>query len=246
MKIHTLVTSLLLGATVALPSFQATAEPVQKEELGELVREYLIENPSIIQEVMVAYQKQAQDEGLKLQRMAVKDHKNLIYGQEIDPKTGKGGITIVEFFDYNCSACKYMFKSLDTLVQDDNVDVNIIFKEFPIFGEESEKLARLGLALNTLAPETYYAFHKKMMLHGGKLDVATAFDYATELGISRDDLEKELAKPKYSEALLTMKDLGNKLAVRGTPFLIIGDEPVPHAVEETDLRARVKAAANIK
>ncbi len=246
MQIRTLATSLLFSSAVALASFQAAAEPVQKEELGELVREYLIANPSIIQEVMVAYQKQAQDEGLKLQRMAVKDHKNLIFGQEIDPKEGKSGVTIVEFFDYNCSACKYMFKSLDALVQDDNVDVNIIFKEFPIFGEESEKLARLGLALNALAPEKYYEFHKKMMLHGGKIDVATAFDYAKEVGVSRDALEKELAKPKYNEALATVKDLGNKLAVRGTPFLVIGDEPVPHAVEESDLRKRVEEAAKAK
>jgi protein-disulfide isomerase len=243
MRFSSLALSLLISSTVA---FQASAEPVQKEELGELVREYLIKNPTVIQEVMMAYQKQAQDEGLKLQRMAINDHKSLIYGQAIDPKLGKDGATIVEFFDYNCSACKYMFKSLDAVLQDKNTKVNIIFKEFPIFGEESKKLARMGLAINTLAPEKYYEFHKAMMLHEGKLDVATAFDYAEKIGFSRDALEKELAKESYNKALDVVADLGNKLSVRGTPFLIINDEPVPHAVDEAELRKYIAKATEPK
>lgn len=239
---------LLLALAVFLNCYNVSAESSQnvvtKNELGELIREYLVNNPEVIIESMTAYQTKQQEAGTKAARDAINANKDSIYHKKTDPFVGdkNASVIIVEFFDYNCSACKYMFKSLDALVKEGLKDTKIVFKEFPIFGETSQKLAKIGLALYAVAPDKYYDFHAKMMAHKGTSDVETAYAYAKEVGVSQQKLEAELSSGNYATLQEEAASLGETLQIRGTPFLIIGEEPVPHAIDETELREFVEKA----
>lgn len=234
---HLLATTLLFSASVFSPAFASDKTPITRDELGGLVKEYLNKNPEVIVESVAIYQKNMQEAGVKEAVKAIAQNKDAIYNNPAIPTVGNkdAKVTIVEFFDYNCSACKYMFNTIDKVVKGNNKDVRFIFMEYPIFGEKSEKISTVGLAVYALSPAKYYEFHSHMMLHKGSLSKEDAKNYAEAVGIKKEELEKEIAKPKYEQLHKDNKILGAKLKVGGTPFLIIGDEPVPHALDEAGM-----------
>jgi protein-disulfide isomerase len=236
------LTTILAGATLG----SAMAENVTKEELGGLIRAYLLENPKVVIEAVESLQKQEAAKEMELTKVAVKANQAAIYENKAHGKIGEDSakVKIVEFFDYNCSACKYMFKPIDALRNAGLKNVQVIFVEYPIFGETSKVLARIALAVNQVAPLKYYEFHGKMMNHKAKIEAADAYKYAEEVGIKKSDLEKELQNPKYNTMLAANEKLGTDLKLRGTPFLIIGDEPIPSALDEAGLQDYINKAKN--
>jgi protein-disulfide isomerase len=231
-----------------LTSHIATAQPVEKEELGGLIKEYLRENPEVIIDSVELYQKKMQAESMEKSKTAISSQMKAIYDNPNHARIGKkdAPVTIVEFFDYNCSACKYMFSPLDKLEKAGLKDVQVIFVEYPIFGEKSENLSKIALAVHTLEPNKYYEFHGKMMTHKGNVSPDQAYGFAKEIGVDREKIEKELTQPRYNEILKENAALGDTLQIRGTPFMIIGGEPVPHALDDKALAEYITNAKATK
>ena len=69
--------------------------------------------------------------------------------QKNDPMAGnpRGSVTVVEFFDYQCSYCGSMTPTIAAILRQ-NPDVRFVFKEYPIRGPESELASRAALAAN--------------------------------------------------------------------------------------------------
>ena len=247
-KVHMKMLATCIAALIACGGANAaniTKEGyVTKEEFGGMVRNYLLENPRVIIDAVEKIQKEEMAKEMSGTKEAIKANYKAIYDNPnhgtIGDKSAK--VAIVEFFDYNCSACKFMFKPLDALRQAGLKDIRIIFVEYPIFGDESKALARIALAVNQLIPAKYYEFHGKMMEHKGKIDANVAYSYAESVGLKRADLQKELANEKYSKILADNAKIGEALKLRGTPFLIIGDEPVPSALDEAGLQEYINKA----
>jgi protein-disulfide isomerase len=235
-------------STVLVSAFinSAVAENVTKEELGGLIRQYLLDNPKVVIEAVENFQRQETQKEMEGVKSLIKANSAAIYANKTHGSIGDASakVKIVEFFDYNCSACKYMFNSIDGLFKGGLKDVQVIFVEYPIFGESSKALSRIALAVNQLAPAKYFEFHSKMMKHKAKIEAADAYKYADEVGIKKEAIEKELQNPKYNEMLAANEKLGIDLKLRGTPFLIVGDEPIPSAVDESGLRDLVNKAKN--
>src|SRR6185295_1294162 len=70
-----------------------------------------------------------------------------LLNEKNDPVAGnkKGNITIVEFFDYQCSHCSNMTPVLQKIIKQ-NPNVRVVYKEYPIRGMISEYAARAALA----------------------------------------------------------------------------------------------------
>ena len=81
-----------------------------------------------------------------------------------------------------------------------------------------------------------------MMSHKGTITVDQAYTYADKVGLKREAIEKELSDEKYEALRKANVELGAKLKVTGTPFLIIGDEPIPHALDDAGLKEYIAKA----
>jgi protein-disulfide isomerase len=240
----------LLSLTLVAPLqavHAADSDAVTKGELGGLVRDYLVKNPEVIVEAVAEYQKGMQQKGVEESKKAVSANKQAIYDNPFIPSVGdkNAKVAVVEFFDYNCSACKFAFKAIDAAMKGDHKDVRFIFMEYPIFGEQSVKIAKIGLSVYALAPEKYYDFHSHMMEHKGSVTVEEALAYGDKIGVKRADIEKEMSKPKYEEIHKANADLGDKLKISGTPFMIIGEEIVPHALDAAGLNDYIAKAKTV-
>ena len=76
----------------------------QRNEIGTIVREYLLNNPELLREVLQELEKKETAEETANAKVALKDNADQIFRSSLDLVAGnpKGKVTMVEFFDYNC------------------------------------------------------------------------------------------------------------------------------------------------
>lgn len=199
----------------------------QKKEIGEIVREYLLQNPQLffeIQEKLDEYHIEQTNQHIAI---AIDELKDEIFNAENQAIMGNPNATVkvVEFFDYNCIYCKLSLANLETLVKQDN-DVKIILKEFPVFGEESIAAAKISSAVNRMHPKKYAQFHTKLLKIEGKKNTESAIKIAKEMGINIDKLLNQADKQEIIDELEKNRQIAQELAINATPAFIIGNEVV--------------------
>lgn len=239
------VTSFFAGAAISAAVLAAGTAPaggaINKEEVEKIVHAYILEHPDVIVDSVKKWQEGQSSRQTAAAKEVIKDKHDAIFNDDIDGYAGnpKGDVTVVEFFDYNCPACKMMFKGLDELVKKDK-NVKIIFKEMPIFGEQSNKNSSVGIAVAKLAPEKYLAFHEGMMAHEGRITPEAAIAIAVGLGLKESDIKEEMEKDYVAKQIQQNHLLADELGVRGTPALIIGDELIPSAIDYNTLKTQIE------
>jgi len=231
-------------AAMALPS-SASAEMTADEarDIEEIVENYILDNPDIIERALLKLQEQRQAQEKAKQAEAIVSLRDTIYDSEHQAVVGnpEGTVTIVEFFDYNCSYCRRAVGDMLALMES-NPDLRVVLKEFPILSEESTEAARIGVAIKDTAPERYLEFHHEMFTRGGVANEAKALAIADELGLDTRALKKAAAQPSVDENIEEVRSLALALGVNGTPSYVIGDETVAGAVGFDQLQERIVEA----
>ena len=241
MKPTSLFLATLLAATPAFSATSPTA-PVTHAEFEKMVHDYLVEHPEVIVEAVESMQKREEKKAGEKASQAVKTNQAEIYDGKDTPSYGDKAtaeVTIVEFFDYNCGVCKNMFGALDKLAKDPTAKVRVLFKEFPIFGQPSEELAKIALAVNRLAPSKYYEFHSALMRLPGHADNDMIVSLLKSLGLDPVKVKEIAARPDIAAVIDKNHEIGEQLGIKGTPTLIIGDEVVPHALSFKEMIIKI-------
>ncbi|MBA3662436.1 MAG: DsbA family protein [Gammaproteobacteria bacterium] len=146
---------------------------------------------------------------------------NTLFRQAHDPVGGnpRGKITVVEFFDYQCSHCTVMGNVLATIIRN-NPNVRVVFKEFPIRGEGSELAARAALAANKQGK--YNRFNHALLNANQDLTESVIFQIAKSNGINVGRLKKDMDSPAITSILKANANLAQALKITGTPAFFIG------------------------
>jgi protein-disulfide isomerase len=253
MKYAQLIIGLFAGTALGGAVIASTGQKIgvsgtaDAESIKTIVREVIMAEPQLLIDSLQKHQMTAQAREREGQNALLKDKEiqERLYNDPnaafVGPKDADAKRTIVEFFDYNCGACKNVFAEIDAIVQNDK-DVRVIFHEYPIFGPVSEANSKLGLAVWKHYPEKYYEFHKRMMTHQGRVDEKLALTFAKDLEMDAAKLSAEAATPEMNKILESYRELGMRLSIQGTPTLIIGDELIPHGMSRADMEAKLGGA----
>lgn len=202
------------------------------------VREYILAHPEIIEEAMTKLDEKKQLAAAEVLSKRIDTHRAAL---ERDPRdfviNPNGKLTVVEFFDYRCSFCKLAEPELAKIIKA-NPDVRFVFKEFVIFGPESEAAARA--AIGARAQGKYYDLHQRFM--GEKaLSVASLPRLMTTSGVDIAAATKAGSQDAVTKQLADAKVLAQQLGVQGTPAFFVGDVVIPGADMEA-LTAAIAAA----
>lgn len=141
----------------------------------------------------------------------------------------KAPITIVEFSDFECPACKAAEPVLKKIL-DTNADVKLVFLNFPL---PMHQYAATAAAASIAAGKQgkFWAYHDKLFENQGHLTMADLIAYARELklDVSRFQADLEGAKARVSKE----RALGEELKLTGTPSIFINGRPYtdPRTVE---------------
>lgn len=221
-----LLASALLSTTLPAHAFT----PAEKKEIGEIVKQYLIENPEIMFEVQDALEKKASQIQAAKAKSTLDDSSDAIYKSPVDLVLGnpQGKITIVEFFDYNCGYCKQGLGTMKEILSKDK-DVRFVLKEWPILGPDSEATHRVSDAVRKVAPEKYGDFFLAVMSSRSRTNEAKAIDAAVALGIDEAKLRQTMKDSPNTETQAATHELALQLGFNGTPAYVVGDETLPGA-----------------
>jgi len=224
---------LTFGPTpVSSPSGKMAAmDKGQKAAIEQTIREYLLNNPQLLMEMSAALEKQqAETQNLQV-KTAISQNANIIFRDNYGLEAGNpsGDVTIVEFSDYNCPYCKRAFSTVLKMIDSDK-KIRFVFKEFPIFGERSEAVARVAIAAE--AQGKYFEMHAELMKNRGQTSEQKALLLAEKLGLDMDRLKQDMASDETRKIIKDTSELGNKLGIRGTPFYLVGDHSIPGAPDD--------------
>lgn len=211
-----------------------------KAAIGEIVREYLLENPEILFEMQQALEEKQAAETAEARSQILAASGDLIFQNPADPVLGNpdGDITVVEFFDYNCGFCRRAHLDMMGLIEADR-DVRFVLKEFPILGPESQQAHIVSLAFARMMPDAYPVFMDRLIMAEGRADEAGAVALALELGADETELRAAMEDPAIRQQVAETYELASALNITGTPTYVIGDEVLSGAVGIGELRDKV-------
>lgn len=226
----------VLGALCLLPLMSMTTpvlafDNVEKQEIGEIVREYLLANPELMVEVQEALEAKQEAEATARIAQTLSDSSDTLLNDPIDPVFGNadGDVTVVEFFDYNCGFCRRGLADMEYILNNDS-NVKFVLKEFPIFGPNSTAVHTVAMAFHSVAPEKYYDYHVEMMRQEGQIDENRALQIAESQGVDMEALYANMKEPSIIDSFRQTDVLATGLGITGTPSYVIGDEVVVGAL----------------
>lgn len=210
----------------------------QKEVIENVVRNYLLENPSIIREALQALQVQEAKEKQELAAGNLKRLNKEIFADPNSPTAGNkdADVSIVAFYDYNCHYCKQSLPALNNLLAKDP-SLKIIYKEFPILSPTSQLAAKAALAADRQGK--FLEFHNAL-LSAEMINDEVIKSISDRLGLNYDKLQKDMNDEKINEVLSNNYNLAAALNIQGTPAYIVGTQLIPGAIDLNSLTNIVK------
>jgi protein-disulfide isomerase len=235
-----------LATPASAQTLAQTFTPDQRGEIEKIVREYLLNNPQILQEVMTELEKRQALADAEKHRAAIKEHAKIIFDSPLQVTLGnpKGDVTMVELFDYNCGFCKRAMTDMMDLMKADP-KLKVVLKEFPVLGEGSTQAAQVAVAVrmqDKTGGKKYLEFHQKLLTGRGAADKTRAMAVAKEIGLDMARLEKDLASEEVKTTLAESFKIAEAIGLNGTPSYVIGGEAVIGAVGLATLKERVNMA----
>lgn len=240
-----LLTPFALAALVAVgapPAADAQSlSPQQRQEVEAVLRDYLKRNPEFLIEVLQAAEEKQQAGQMARARDTIVAERQALARNPADPVGGnpKGDVTIVEFFDYRCPYCKQVKPIVEQVLNQDR-NVRVVYKEFPILGRDSVYASRAALAAKK--QDKYLQFHHALMAFRGQLGEESVMTVARQTGLDVERLKRDMQDPAIEQIITANRDLAERIGIRGTPAFIVGDDLVPGAVDPTSLKALVDKA----
>ncbi|MFW6412893.1 MAG: DsbA family protein [Oceanicaulis sp.] len=229
-----LAVSIALAACSGETDASAQGEPdgaLDRARVEEIVRSYILDNPEIIEEALIELQRRAREQEQDQITGAVTANADRLTGDARNPVAGAENpkVTVVEFFDYRCPYCTVTNEWIQDVLEEHGDEVQVVFKEFPVRGAQSEEAARAALAVWNLEPEAYLPFHNALITATGPLPSARIDDLAREAGVDPQAMREQMDSDAVTGHLADIRDLATEIGVRGTPFFVVGDQVIPGA-----------------
>lgn len=225
--------SLLVGSAMAISSLSVAAPapqtplkhftPAQRHELKQYMHQYIMQNPQVIVTSLQAMQMQAQMKRVEQGKQGVLKNIAMLTQDKYTPAVNKGPVTLVEFFDYQCSVCHMMFPIVTKFMQQ-HPNVRVVFKEFPIFGPASQFAAKASIAARLQGPKKFMAFHDALFKSGlmeGKLKDTDVLRIAKQSGLNMTQLKKDMNSPAVNNEIKATYKLARDMQLQGTPAFVV-------------------------
>ena len=218
-------------------SNNSTKPITDKDTIISVIEEYISSYPQKVIELLTMGQakleKEELSENIKTYKSEIEDFSYPSAGNK------ESKLVFVEFFDYSCGYCKMMLEDMKQVIKDGKV--RVVFRDFPILGESSLKAVRAALAIHFINSEKYLDFYYAALGYKQQFNDDSILDIVTSIGVSEEDFKVSLAKNSdlIDKMIESTKDLAQKLNIRGTPAIIVGNTFIGGATDLSTLRSKI-------
>lgn len=134
-------------------------------------------------------------------------------------------VTIVIFDDFECPYCSRTVDLLDTLLDDYQGDIRVVFKNFPLkMHEFSRQAAIAGLAAQRQGK--FWTLHDLLFANYNDLNQKKIEELAQQAGLDMGQFKKDLVNPALEKQIQAEIAEGKAVGVRGTPTLFVNGRKV--------------------
>ena len=219
----------------------AQAVELGEDRVKELVLETIRETPDIVLEAVRIIERRKQERQTAAAAGALSENRERLENDPNAPVLGNpdGDVTVVEFFDYNCPYCRRVKPHIEALLEEDP-NVRLVYREWPILGDGSVFAARAALA--SRAQGKYESFHWALMGMRGRVGETTVMAVAEDVGLDTAQLRRDMQSPAIDAHIAESMALSRALGFNGTPSFVIGDALVPGVIEADRMIQLVRKA----
>lgn len=227
MRLLTAALCLGLAAPAAALDLSAMTE-AERAAFGQAVRSYLLENPEVLMEAIGVLDQKREADQVASDLKILRENAGAIYTSPADWVGGNpaGDVTVVEFLDYRCGYCRKAWEEVEQLVEKDG-NIRLVFKEFPILGEDSLASSQFAIAARKLGGDaTYKKAHDALIALKSPADAATLEDLARDLGLDPAKVAAEMSSDETAAIIRANHELATLLQINGTPTFIVNETMV--------------------
>jgi protein-disulfide isomerase len=246
-KNHLPAAGLLMGCVAFFTPLSAHAQafsPDQRQQIEQIVKDYLMTHPELLQDVMGELEKRQSLAEAEKHRATIKEQSATLFNSPRQVTLGnpQGDVTVVEFFDYNCGYCKRAMADMLELLKDPKL--KFVLKEFPVLGEGSTQAAQVAAAvrMQDKSGKKYLEFHQKLLGGRGHVDKARALAVAKDVGLDVARLERDMASDEVKAQIEESMKLAELLSLNGTPSYVVGPDVLVGALGYNALKEKVNTA----
>jgi protein-disulfide isomerase len=215
----------------------------QRAEVEAIIKNYLIAHPEIIRDAINELQRREDAAAAEQQSKAIAENKSALFdsGRGIVFGNPKGDVTLVEFFDYNCTYCRRAQADMKQLIAKDP-NLRIVMKQFPVLGDGSVEAAQVGIAVHMIAPDRYFDFHDAMLGEHGQVNGERALAVAESIGLDPVKIKEAMKAAEVKATIGESYDLAAKLQLSGTPSYVTAKEVIVGAIGFDALKEKIGQA----
>ena len=194
-----------------------------KEELTERIREFLGQQRQITrrQELVESLRSRHGVEiRLDPMRLAIEAGSAPAKGPE------KAVVTLIEFSDFQCPACKSVTPAIEQIHRKYGDRVRVAFKQFPLHSIHPQAQAAAEAALCAGDQGQFWEMHDSLFERQNELTEDQLKARATTLGLDAERFNRCLDDGAKREAVLADLEEGRKFGVHATPSLFVNGRPL--------------------
>lgn len=138
-------------------------------------------------------------------------------------------VTIVEFSDFQCPACRAAQPLLAGLIEDNPEQVRLVYRHLPL--DTIHPFARLSAQASEVAAaqDSFWEFHDLLFqeqstwaqLNSRNAVIDTFGEYFTQLELDNTDFSERINQPEVVAAVASDADLARELRVASTPTFFV-------------------------
>lgn len=199
---------------------------MNRTEVEQVVREYILANPEILPEA--------------IEILRARENAKQVAGSSdkiFEPFPGavlgnpEGKVTLVEFSDFACTFCRSSIPDVEALIKE-NPELKVVIRELPIIAPTSPDAARWGLA--AAEQGRYPAFHNAMFAVG-RTDLASIEGAARAAGLDLERARRFIKDPRVEAEIEANLAHARDLKLEGTPAWVVGEQLLTGAVGKAAL-----------
>jgi protein-disulfide isomerase len=152
----------------------------------------------------------------------------------------QANVYLVEFSDYQCSACKAVKPIVDQLTETYKDKLLFAYRHYPLDQHpHSQQVAEIAEAAG--AQGKFWEMSDLLFAHQDTFAESDISDFAKQLGIDESEIAKAISSGTYKQRVLDDKAAGDRLGINATPTFYLNGKKLELTSFE-DLAQTVKQA----
>lgn len=150
-------------------------------------------------------------------------------------------VTVVEFSDFECPYCSRAADVTNQVKKKYGDKIRFVFRQYPLSFHHNARVAAAA-SLEAHKQGKFWEFHDKLFANQRSLDRDSLEGYAKELKLDLVKFKAALDDKAHDSRVQSDLDLGNEVAVQGTPTLFINGKRVDNPTDIDQVSQAIDAA----